>query len=80
MTGFDWPWPLGGDTAVPVANSESQLADVLKSWRGGAVLPGREDLLDGLGADNGDATARLLAMISNGATGAAAARITRSTG
>ena len=51
---FDWPWPVGGDTAVPVAFDEDGLAAALSRWASGERLPGREDLLGGLGAGRGD--------------------------
>jgi hypothetical protein len=60
VTGHDWRWPLGGETTVPVARSEDQLAGWLRRWAQGEVLPGREALLEGLGAGEGDATERLL--------------------
>ena len=63
LTGFDWPAPLGGDTTVPIADSEESLVLLLQRWAGGEPWPGREDLLDGLGAHGDDATERLLAVV-----------------
>jgi hypothetical protein len=60
LTGFDWRWPLGGDTRVPVARSVSELAEWLAQLRSRGTLPGREDLLQALGANGGDPTQRLL--------------------
>jgi hypothetical protein len=54
VTGFDWTWPLGGDTSVPVALDSDGLAAALARWASGERLPGREDLLAGLGAGHGD--------------------------
>ena len=54
LTGFDWPWPLGGETAVPVARDEEDLAAALERWASGERLPGRDDLLGALGAGHGD--------------------------
>lgn len=64
VTGRDWPWPLGGDTPVPVAGSE----EALIGWLGRALtersLPGREALLEALGAgDADDSRDRLLEII-----------------
>jgi hypothetical protein len=62
--GFAWAWPLGGDTAVPVARDRDELAACLERYSG-APLPGRDDLLAALGADpaGGDPTARMLAIL-----------------
>lgn len=60
---YDWLWPLGGDTSVPLARSGSELERWLERWLGGEQLPGQQDLLDGLGADGGDSSARMLEAI-----------------
>jgi hypothetical protein len=63
ITGFAWRWPLGADTAVPVAHSGVELAECLERWRREGTLPGGDELLEALGADGGDATARLIAAL-----------------
>jgi ADP-heptose:LPS heptosyltransferase len=63
LTGFDWRWPLGGETTVPIARSPEELGDALDRWRAEGVLPGREALLDALGADGGDGPGRFLAVL-----------------
>lgn len=64
LSGFDWPHPLGGSrTAVPVARTAADLDAALAVWERDGILPGREDLLAGLGVDGGDATGRLLAIL-----------------
>jgi hypothetical protein len=63
VTGRDWYWPLGGNTTVPIARSEPELSGWLKSWARGEALPGREDLLAGLGAGGQDSSERLLARL-----------------
>jgi hypothetical protein len=60
VTGFEWPWPLGGTTAVPVARSADELAAWVRRWRAAGTLPGADELLDALGARDGDATDRLI--------------------
>jgi hypothetical protein len=60
VTGFEWRWPLGGETAVPVARSAGELSACLARWRRDGTLPGGEELLEALGADGGDATERLI--------------------
>ena len=35
VTDFDWRFPLGGDTPVPVARNASELATLVGTWRGG---------------------------------------------
>lgn len=63
LSGYDWPAPIGGDTSVPVADSEASLGSLLRRWADGEPWPGREDLLDGLGAHGEDASDRLLAVV-----------------
>jgi hypothetical protein len=62
--GFDWAWPLGGDSEVPVARSADELAGWLKRWAAGETLPGREDLLGALGAGRPDPTGALLRLVA----------------
>ena len=64
LSGLRWPWPLGGDTDVPVAHSESELRAVLERFERSGSLPGQADLLRGLGADGGDAAGRVLAQLT----------------
>lgn len=59
ITGFEWVWPLGADTPVPVARSEDELRGALERWRTSDELPGRVELLEGLGADRDDGVERL---------------------
>lgn len=63
VAGYDWGWPLGGRTRVPVAHSATALAEHLEAWRVHGGAPGREELLEALGAGNADATARLLELL-----------------
>ncbi|MEJ7824168.1 MAG: hypothetical protein WKF48_01995 [Solirubrobacteraceae bacterium] len=61
LMGFEWAWPLGGDTTVPVARSRAELETWLAHWASGSAMPGREDLLTALGAGDGhDPLARML--------------------
>jgi hypothetical protein len=69
ITGFDWTWPLGGETPVPVARDAQELATVIGSWRSRGSLPGRAALVNALGADRPGAVDRLAQLVS-----AAAAR------
>src|SRR4051812_3152772 len=62
--GFDWAWPLGGDSEVPVARSADELAGWLKRWAASETLPGREDLLGSLGAGRLDPTGALLRLVT----------------
>ncbi|MDP2712946.1 MAG: hypothetical protein Q8O56_17180, partial [Solirubrobacteraceae bacterium] len=66
LTRFEWRWPLGGDTTVPVARDQRQLADWLARWEAGGPLPGRDDLLGALGAsvEGADPTASILAVVA----------------
>ncbi len=64
VTGYEWGWPLGGETSVAVARSQSELVEVLERWLETGCLPGRDDLLSALGADGGDATERLLRVLA----------------
>jgi len=70
LTGFEWSWPLGGDTTVPVARSAGELSACLDRWASGRPLPGREALLTALGLSEagGDGTSRILAILDEGAT------------
>jgi hypothetical protein len=61
--GFDWAWPLGGDSSVPVARSAPELASWLARWADGETLPGREDLLAALGVGRRDPTGELLQLV-----------------
>jgi len=67
LSGSEWPFPLGGDSAVPVARSAEELDSSLEEWQRRAALPGREDLLKGLGADGSDGAARVLSVLDGGA-------------
>jgi hypothetical protein len=64
VSGFEWEWPLGEATTVPVARSEAELVEWLDRWLGGAPLAGREELLRALGANGADATDRLVRILS----------------
>jgi len=66
LSGFEWPWPIGGATTVPVARSEAELRTTLDHWAGARTLPGRDDLLEGLGARGADATEHLLRILERG--------------
>ena len=63
VSGYDWCWPLGGVTTVPIAHGDEELADWIRQWAAGNDLPGREDLLRAIGADGGNATDRLLKLL-----------------
>ena len=64
--GFEWRWPLGADTTVPVARDGAQLRAWLERWAAGEALPGREDMLAALGADiAGDPVERMLAILGS---------------
>ena len=64
LTGTAWPYPLGGEaTAVPVARSAAELDAALAAWADDGVLGGRDDLLQALGVDGGDAVQRLLGIL-----------------
>ncbi|MFL5886788.1 MAG: hypothetical protein ACJ77M_17090 [Thermoleophilaceae bacterium] len=62
--GFEWWWPLDGSSGVAVAHSEEELARWIATWADGEVLPGREELLDALGAGPGDAVGRALELLT----------------
>ncbi|MEA2359012.1 MAG: hypothetical protein QOI62_2272 [Solirubrobacteraceae bacterium] len=64
LTGFEWPWPLGGDTPVPVAHSTDELVVALRDWRRRRRAPGREALLAALGADRPNALDRLVDVVT----------------
>ncbi len=63
VAGYEWGWPLGGRTRVPVAHSAAELAERLEAWRANGGTMGREELLEALGAGQGDAASRLLALL-----------------
>jgi hypothetical protein len=69
LSGYDWRFPVGGDTSVPVARDAQTLDAALARWATGDPLPGRDDLLRALGADGGDAAGRLLSVLASGASG-----------
>jgi hypothetical protein len=54
MTGVTWPWPLGGDTSVPVARSREELEAALERFQTEGIVPGAADLLAALGANGTD--------------------------
>jgi hypothetical protein len=62
--GFEWAWPLGGETTVPVACDRDELTACLERYDR-APLPGRDDLLAALGADpaGDDPTGRMLTIL-----------------
>jgi hypothetical protein len=60
LTGYEWAWPLGGETTVPVASSADELSRWIGRWASDRILPGAPDLLRGLGANGDDPTQRLL--------------------
>jgi hypothetical protein len=70
LMGFEWSWPLGGETTVPVARDSRELGACLDVWLQGAPLAGREDLLAALGAraEGDDPTDRMLAILDRVAT------------
>ena len=68
VTGFEWAWPLGGETTVPVAHSGEELGRLLERFAAGELLPGQDDLVRAVGADRRDTTERLLERIATGAT------------
>lgn len=63
VSGYEWGWPLGGRTRVPVAHSADELIEILSAWRAGQELGGRQELLEALGAGQGDASARLVELL-----------------
>jgi hypothetical protein len=73
LNAYDWLWPLGGGTRVPLARSGAELTEWLGRWLGGERLPGQEELLEGLGANGGDASARMLDVLAARTSGRAAA-------
>jgi len=50
LTGVAWPWPLGGDTDVPIARNEEELAGAVRELLGSGRFPGRHSLLSAIGA------------------------------
>jgi len=77
--GFEWRWPLGGETTVRAAHDERDLRTWLDRWSSGSPLPGREDLLRALGAstDGDDPTDRMLAILDRQATASASPALPR---
>ena len=67
LSGFEWEWPLDEASEVPVAHGEQELAEWIDVWANGAVLLGRGDLLDALGADGGDGTGRAMTLLAGAA-------------
>jgi hypothetical protein len=65
LMGFEWSWPLGGDTTVPIARDGHELGACLDVWLQGSPLPGRDELLAALGArpEGDDPTDRMLAIL-----------------
>lgn len=70
LSGFAWPWPLGGDTQAPVACSEAELEAQLEGLRRNGPVAGQADLLKGLGAEGGDAAGRVLELLRGPEAGA----------
>ena len=67
VSGFDWRWPLGGQTPVPVACDAEQLAEVLRTWRRDGSLPGNAVLLEALGTDRPGTVERLKRLVASAA-------------
>lgn len=67
VSGFDWRWPLGGQTPVPVACDAEQLAEVLRTWRRDGSLPGNAALLEALGTDRPGTVERLKGLVASAA-------------
>ena len=63
LSGYDWCWPLGGQTEVPIARSADELAEYLRLWVREGTLPGREQLLDALGVKEPDPVGHLLRLL-----------------
>jgi hypothetical protein len=66
VTSFEWNWPLGGDTPVPVARNSDQLSAILAklTMTNGGEPPGRQELLAVLGATGHDGSARLVELLN----------------
>lgn len=74
LSGFEWEWPLGGATSVPVARSGEELRVWLERWLRGEALPGREEMLAALGAGGrDDPRERILEALARGSVSAAPA-------
>ncbi|MGI8875705.1 MAG: hypothetical protein ACR2KP_15565, partial [Egibacteraceae bacterium] len=71
LLGFAWSAPLGGDSRVPVARDERELVGWLDRWAAGPPLPGRDELLEGLGASpqGSPGTDRILSVLASGPPG-----------
>jgi len=65
VSGCAWPWPIGEDTAVPVAHGVEELATWLMRAARGERLPGHEDLVEALGARDGGAVSRLAEIVAD---------------
>jgi hypothetical protein len=64
VSGYEWGWPLGGTTRVPIAHSADELAPALAQWRAEGTFSGREELLEALGATGEDASLKLLELLN----------------
>ena len=64
VTGFDWTWPLGGETPVPIARDAEELAAVVRRWQTQGSLPGQDALVEALGADRPGAVDRLARLVT----------------
>jgi len=64
LSGFEWPWPLGHDTSVPVARSAEDLEAILGRFADEGGVPGRQDILDALGVDGRDPVSALLDVLA----------------
>jgi len=53
MGGSPGPWPFDGTTPVPVAAGPDELAEAIASTLDGGDVPGRDAMLEALGADPG---------------------------
>lgn len=63
LSGYEWCWPLGGRTAVPIARSAAEVSEHVGRWAREGGLPGREHLLDALGVDGRDGVSELLKLL-----------------
>jgi len=63
LSGYEWCWPLGGRTEVPIARSAEELAGHLRRWADEGRLPGRDQLLEALGVDGRDPIDGLLKLV-----------------
>jgi hypothetical protein len=64
LSGFEWDWPLDESSDVPVAHTKQELAEWIDAWADGGVLPGREELVEALGAHGEDACGRVAELLS----------------